>query len=742
MLALAITLTGSPGLAAAVLVINEIQSANSITVADEDGDHPDWIEIANVGDASIDLNGYGLSDDPDMPFKWTFPSKTLNKNQYLLVFASDKDRKIGPYFHTNYAIKSGGETITLTAPGGAIVSQVPAIYIPQEISYGCYPDGGSTYYFFAAPTPGAENTTTPYNGILSPPNFSRSRGFYSAAFNLTLSTSESGATIRYTTDGSDPTEASTEYTSPIPIQAGAAGARFKTTVVRARVFKAGYLTSPAATNSYFVGENSSTRYNLPIVSVSTDPKNLWDPEIGIYVYGNYGNYNQEGDEWERPMHVEFFEPGSSAGFSYDVGAKIHGSGGAALPQKSLRFYADHYGGPGKFNYQIFPESPLTDYTRIILRQMGGTDTPLTTFWSNRYTMIRDNMAQDLVRHLDVDTQLCRPCVVFLNGEFWGLQQLVERQDKYWLNQYHPEIDKDNLDLLQQEAAGIDVAEGDTVFYNSLINYLTNNDLLNPSAFEYAQTKMDVSSVILHYLIHVYGADVDWPRNNIRFWRERVDGPTGRLRWILVDCDTQWDDYFRWDHETMAYASTRGAGNWNQDYQRIPFANLLRVPSAREECITMMADMMNTCYKPSTVNAKIDELVAEISPYVQEHFTRWGAGTVTQWNSNLQEMKNYAAQRPAYIRNLFVKFFGLDGTANLTVNASGGGTVKVNSVRIPSGSYPWQGTYFQNVPTTLTAIPSTGYRFVRWEGGATGTANPVRLELQGNTTVTAVFEVGQ
>ena len=73
-------------------VINELMPSNSVTIPDEDGDYSDWIELFNPLNENVDLLGYGLSDDPSNPFKWIFPSVNLSPFDYLLVFASDKNR--------------------------------------------------------------------------------------------------------------------------------------------------------------------------------------------------------------------------------------------------------------------------------------------------------------------------------------------------------------------------------------------------------------------------------------------------------------------------------------------------------------------------------------------------------------------------------------------------------------------------------------------------------------------------
>lgn len=74
------------------IFINELMSSNSFTIADEDGDFSDWIEIYNSESTSVDLSGYGLSDDVSTPYKWILPSLTIAPKDHLLIFASDKNR--------------------------------------------------------------------------------------------------------------------------------------------------------------------------------------------------------------------------------------------------------------------------------------------------------------------------------------------------------------------------------------------------------------------------------------------------------------------------------------------------------------------------------------------------------------------------------------------------------------------------------------------------------------------------
>src|SRR6476660_7242765 len=177
----------------AQVVINEVLSSNTTINQDEDGDHNDWVELYNAGASSVNLAGYGLSDDATMPLKWTFPAVTMPSHSYLLIWCSDKNRAVaGQPLHTNWKISSAGETITLSNAGGTALDSSAAVALTANISWGRIPNGTGGFMYIQAVTPGAANGATGYNEILPPPTFSQESGFSTAGFALTLSTTTPG----------------------------------------------------------------------------------------------------------------------------------------------------------------------------------------------------------------------------------------------------------------------------------------------------------------------------------------------------------------------------------------------------------------------------------------------------------------------------------------------------------------------------------------------------------------------
>jgi len=129
-------------------LISEFMAVNDTSYQDEDGDFSDWIEIHNPGPAPVQLDGYHLTDNAANLTKWTFPAITLNADQYLVIFASNKDRTDpASQLHTGFRLSSGGEFLGLVAPDGTtIVSAFGPVYPPQfdDQSFGFGVPGSSS----------------------------------------------------------------------------------------------------------------------------------------------------------------------------------------------------------------------------------------------------------------------------------------------------------------------------------------------------------------------------------------------------------------------------------------------------------------------------------------------------------------------------------------------------------------------------------------------------------------------
>ncbi len=111
--------------------ISEFMASNGQTLADEDGEHPDWIELYNSGDSSVDLNGWFLTDTPSDLSKWRFPSVIIGPKEFLVVFASGKDRTSSP-LHTSFSLSDAGEYLALVETNGTTVASAFAPVFPEQ----------------------------------------------------------------------------------------------------------------------------------------------------------------------------------------------------------------------------------------------------------------------------------------------------------------------------------------------------------------------------------------------------------------------------------------------------------------------------------------------------------------------------------------------------------------------------------------------------------------------------------
>jgi hypothetical protein len=700
------------------VVINEIMSSNTNTIYDEDGDTPDWIELYNSDANEINLNGYYLSDDSLNIKKWRFGNVVIDPGKYLIVFASDKDTIVN-YWHTNFKISASGENIILSDASGIIIDQVDMPASLSDVSYARQSDGSLTW-IFQEPSPGSANTGNEIMDFSDSVSVSLSGGFYATSISVELSAGESN--IFYTLDGSDPDSGSLEYSGPINIS--------ETTVLKAISTKAEHLPSPVIHHSYFINEES----DLPVVSLISDPYNLFDYNYGIYADGpgwtpippHHGaNYWMD---WERSAHVQFFDDAKNLGFSKNCGIEIYGGWTRSFPQKSfsVKFKKDY--GSSALEYPLFPDFNITTFKSFILRNSGN---------DFQFTHIRDAMMQFLIKDLDIDYLEYRPATAYINGEYWGIYNIREKISEHYVANRHG-VDPDNIDMLE---GNMEVIHGDSLHYRELVNYISNNDMSTDEAYNYVDSMIDLDNCLLYFAAQVYYNSQDWPANNLKYWRERSEN--GKWRWILFDLDFGFNLYETngqaEDHVYYLFSGDETRPGSNPPWSTLLPRKLVENPNIKNKYINLVADLLNTKFKTERVVNMINNMAAHIANEGVKHRQRWGIsqGTV---ETHLQRMIEFAQQRPGYLRGFVRDFFnsGYDGT--ITINADKGGKVKLNSLCHEEENLPWSGTYFGNVPVKLQAIANDGYKFDGWSGSVTSEDQILTVSVRRSTQLTASFSI--
>ncbi len=696
----------------AQVLVNEAQSANASTLEDEDGDHEDWIEILNAGAAAVDLAGYRLSDDPLQPDMWVFPSISLDPGEFLIVFASGKDRRDPENPHTNFKLDGDGEPVLLSDPGGTRVDSVHTGFMISDISEGRLPAQGPEWFRMEHPSPGVANLGPGYLDISLPPMFTLPTGLYWWATEVGLYHVVAGTEVRYTVGGRLPTETDPLYTEPLAVDS--------TTVLRARAWTPGKLPSATITGTYLVGEASS----LPIVSLSTDPSNLWDPDIGIHVVGTNGDPNWPHDganffqNWERPVHVEVFEPGGET-FAQDAGFKIFGGSSRLLPQKSFRLIARTNYGDGDFDYPFFPDRPFDEYDQAILRN-SGQDWCLAHF--------RDGVIQRMAWNLDIDLMAFRPAVTFLNGEYWGILNLRERQNEDYLAAHHG-VDPDAVDILRYP---YNVIEGDDQPFRDLIGFIDGHPLDEPANYAVVEAQIEIPSFIDYNVMNIYVGNVDWPGANTKYWQPQAPG--GKWRYLAYDLDAGLD--LDWvvngpDHDTLRYAIDKFYPS-----NRYPLRALLESAEFRQDFINAFVEHMDTDFHPEAMLAQTDAVVAEMDADIGRHMERWGYG-YSHWTASMVRLRDFIEERPLHMLSHLTTCFGLGDTIriDLSVDPPGAGRMELTAITV---DLPHSGRGFANLPFRLRAVPELGYDFLGWSDPGLPHEESITVTALADTSLVAVF----
>jgi len=626
--------------------------------------------------------------------------------------------------HTNFKIASEGESILLTHPTGELADMVDSTAIPTDVSFGRQPDGADEWFFYTEPTPGTANDTDGFNEYCEYPEFSHEAGFYSSNIEVSLSIVSEIQQIFYSLDGSIPTEDSFLYTNPIPIES--------TKVLRATVIHPGCSSGEVITQSYLIGELS----NLPVVSISTNPDNLWDWESGIYVMGPNASldYPYFGanfwEDWEKPIHIEFFEIDGNLGFAQNAGVKIFGGWSRAQSQKSLSIFARTSYGSNKINYRIFPEKDIDEFSSIILRN-SGNDWYSGNNWSSN-SMIRDGMMTGLMQNLEIDLQEYRPAVVYLNGEYWGIHNIREKVNEEFLASNNPGVDPDELDELELNG---EIIEGDNQEYINMINYIGQNSLSNSDNFAVIEDQINIENFIDYYIAQIYFANTDWPGNNIKFWRPHT--ADGKWKWILYDTDFGFGLVEGVWHNTLSFALQANGPGWpNPPWSTFLFRSLMENEEFEHQFINHFCYYLNTRFDPAYVESHISDIVENIAPEIPTHINRWG-GNILQWNLNINIIQQFGSQRSDIIFTHLADYFGINELSSLNVSVlpTDAGTISLSGLSISEN--PWVGEYFNDVPISVNAAANPGYSFSHWEGISEVEQN-MTVTLDGDLNLTAVF----
>jgi len=660
------------------------------------------IQVHNVSSSSSDMTM--------IPFL-TLAYAGSRPNDYPEVLDIQKNS-----LHTDFKLSSEGESLYVFESDGSILDSFQYPMALPNISYGRLTDGSDSWVVFNSPTPGYANAGEHYLGIdTSSIQFSHASGIYSEPFYLSLN---GGDNIRYTVDNSEPDGNSLKYIYPFRID--------ENTHVRARNFKNGFIGNTAVTD-YLLGIS----HDLPVISLNTESKNLWDVNQGMYVLGSQheNSFPYFGanfwEDWEYPFYINYFDKNGQAVFEAGAGGKIFGGWSRAFDQKSFSLFARSEYGTKSFDFPFFKNRPYSSFESIILRNAGND-------WE--YATLRDAVMTQLMLNSNIDVQAYQPVVAYLNGSYWGIYNFREKINEHYIASLH-HLEAEDIDLIELNG---EAKHGSNEEYLALRDFIEDKALTTKANYNYVISKIDEQNFIQYQVAQIYYNNTDWPGNNIRCWKS----DDTKWRWIMYDTDFGLNLYNTSGHSnnTLNFALETNGPQWpNPPWSTLFLRKLVSNTTFKNNFINGFADAMNSVFLPQHANAFVDVIVSEIQDEVPDHRSRWNLSSYSSWLQDLNRIKTFFNLRPGYMRNHIKSRFSIPATyrVNTEIRGSGMGVIRLNSLLIETSI--WSGIYFHAIPIQLSAYPKPGFEFSHWTGDISSEDQQIEISPLKELTLIAHFK---
>ena len=739
-----------------LLRINEICTVNPGTKAGDAYIYEDYIELYNPTDMDISLEHVFLSDTNENYARAPLPDDVIPSGGYYVLYADGGDGSVPEGFHSLPFRLSENETITLTyciesENGDKNYFPIDTMFVPSlppGIVYARAEDGSGELTKMR-PSPGTSNQTA--SRLLDPPIFSIESGFYPSPFTLEIQGLD-GLSVYYTLDGSIPTPDDFLYCEPLTFSDPSNNINVfsarkdisshidgylppsapvdKALVLRAVAYDESGNYSQPVTAVYFLDFEEKAGYeNAAIISLITDPDNLFDEDSGIYIRGSrynqgienleispdlswsqltdYLNYYLRGTTSERPAHFTLIDSNHRLLLQEECGIRIRGNQSRSFPQKSFTLFARKRYETNTFA-PVFFDTGLS-YPELILN--SGKELKKVFFFS-------------LVEDRDIAIQRYTPCQVFLNGEYWGMYYLMEKYSAEYL-EGHYGTENENIILIK---TSWEVQDGNPE-YISQFHYLEDYlklDMSDPELYSGLMQQMDIQSFIDWMCTNIYIANTDSKPlgNNVFTWKATVPGWTkyqdGKWRWMLYDLDDSLGVGIDADSPSYLIDSFVEHPGYSPCgfLDDAPMPSLMKNEDFCRQFVLTFMDMANENFHPSRVMPLLDDLETQYSEAASKSYERWNTSPMDMpFGQQVEELRVFFANRYDAIVPYLAQHFSLAGNlvpVTLSSDSPEGGTVILNTITPDLTSGSWSGSYYTDYPLTLTAVPMRGYTFMGWE----------------------------
>lgn len=672
------------------LIANEVTVANIDQTIDHSWNYGGWVELYNNSDKRIALDFLYVSDDANNLKKFMLPANSgviqphgyrcifFDHNAADGVFGDDAAKQVSFKLATeggSLYISEDGETpfISLTYPAAV-----------ARCSYARKSIDSDEWAMNGNPTPNAANSSHFASSRLSAPVVDTDSKLFDNGFSIAVSIPE-GATLRYTTDGSAPTWTHGDISADGKFEVT------ETTNYRFRLFKEGYLPSQVVTRSYIYRDHD---YYLPVISVTTNPDNLYDDMIGVYVDGengvsgrNHGKSNLNMD-WERPVNFEYITADNKMGVNMEAEFTISGGWSRHYAPASFKIKATKiYEGLKSIDFPFFPNKPFNRYKQILVRN-GGNDND--SQWHGR---VRDAITQSALvsSGFYVDAQDYQPVHVFFNGEYIGQLNLREPNNRFNGTANYG-YDDDEMDAFEYSNGYFQMAGTKDGFNNWL---QTARDVaMGNKSFDALRDIVDMDEYTNYWAAVSYIGCSDWicNNNNVKGFRSL---PDGKFHLTILDQDWGWSNLNAVQHLQ---------DNWNNELLQI--YNLTRMaPEFQRQFVDAYCILNGSVFTPERCVAVGDSICNLVAPALAwENREPWNS-----FNEQRDRMISEGARatRMQALRNCYYLGEGMDVTFGSNIPQA---AFRINNQPVPTNKF--DGTLF--APVALEVSAPSGYTFAGWK----------------------------
>ena len=716
---------------AASLVINEIMASNVDEFISPAFNFDGWIELYNPTDQAVTLGGLYISDDANNLKQWRIPTVfgILPAKGYKLVWF---DSNVISPNNAPFKLDVDGGTIYISDTTGKLITSQSYPPSMERVSYARTTDGGNTWSTTSTPTIGTSNATAAYaSAQLAAPVVDQPSQLFTSSFTVNV-TIPSGTTLRYTLDGSLPTltNGQTSTTGKINVNT--------TTNLRLRLFADGKLASPVTTRSYIYKDKA---YTLPIVSVVGDQRFFYDDSIGVCIQGVNGrpgngyespcNWNMD---WERPVNFSYLTEDGEMALNQDVNLEMCGGWSRAWTPHSFKLKGNkELGGNKNLPYPFFSQKPYIRNRTLQIRN-GGNDTQ---------ARFKDPALQYIVltSGIDVDGQSYQPVHEFINGQYIGVLNVREPNNKHYVYANYG-WDDDEIDQFEMSPdSGYVQKCGTPDAFVELVDVLSP-DAANSETYAEICTMLDIDAYANYMAVQMYLGGTDFPQNNVKGFRHQDDG---RFRFVLFDLDFAFstDDpfnQFMWKETyTFDQLYPRELGRITAQIRFVTlFRNLLKNADFRRKFIDAYCIMGGSVFEATRATDIINKLADRVSPAMTLEYNNALNGTASDLRSNLSRRLGTATNA---LRNYSTFNLSKVTAQRVTLDSDAeGAQFTINDMQIPTGRF--DGNLF--APVKLRAVAPAGQVFVGWlKNGAKhpnyySTDEEINLPTDANLKLTACY----